>query len=417
MFSRILLIILLLASTHAQTAMNIRNWFTVRDFSQDEYNETLLLFTNEINNIKTWNQGVNEDLVNHINATHRSYALYGEALTLLSNTEWQLYANTPNSRKENAYVSFITQVLLSKIMRTSLGKQFCQIGQYNKDFFTAVTGINNNFADMLINKCKVKDDSQKIQMDKYIGMVEPRQFIFIVTGKTLDRNRENLTLKMDSWTNDKNTTYIFIPQKKYTPQELEKELLIRILHELVISIDSKESLGFLGVVNNNTLEKYQLQLPPEDQVKDDLDMSTNTACRISSVYRNSDVKYAFSVLRALRHESKVLGELQIDNTGITNFLQKSCEDKALHMAKLMTPFRIFLGLKAEYLKISIESKCADQASLSHEEIIKALAQGRLVSKDQSQTSINLCEFLSTPSVGLSIGGPIQGGPRPRGGGF
>lgn len=228
--------------------------------------------------------------------------------------------------------------------------------------------------------------------------------MFFIIGKTYVKDQLDLSKKYESWTTDKNISALFFETgEDLTIQELEAKILKKIIHELMIIFDEKESLGFLGILNEKIFDKYGYKLPSEENL-----------CWLKSHQANTTVKYTFSALRALSYEARALKELGVASEKQDLFLKQTCSVKAKKMSSVIEGNNPMGQLITTLGTNLIQKDCPLQSQSSPQEIIEKLSEIRLTSIDESH-SVSICEFLERPTMGIPISTSAQGGPRPKGG--
>lgn len=269
-----------------------------------------------------------------------------------------------------------------RIFSSPTGKKFC--GAVINDYQTFKNSffLNTSYAKKAFILCKGHFATKRI------FRLFPKKYFLALS--------ESNNFIADGWTTPRNETFLFIAKSEFTDDRLTRTLI----HELAISLDGKEQIGFLGILDSTNLN---IQL--DDQ-----------SCNSIPLIRDGQIKHTLSTLRAFDVERQISNELKIPlPTGFADWKKISCEDKMIFMSSYVEKFSI----KAEgFVNSSIDkAKCANTLSypdtMSMHEKIKTLSETIFTFSDGSKQ--NACDYLSS-GLPFFPGVSLRGGPGPRIGG-
>lgn len=280
-------------------------------------------------------------------------------------------------------MSFKLDELTSRILHTKTGRSFC--GAVVEDFkiFRSAFFINTHrLAQDAFQNCKgafARSQNHRLFPKRYFLVQIPHED-YQVTG----------------WTTHRNETFIFVSTAEFSDQRLFQTLT----HELAISLDKKETMGFGGMIDSAGLNL----------------VSDDNACNAVAASRESVMKHSLSALRAFDIERKVGEEAGfVFSPDFANWENVSCEDKIEFMAEYISGYEKTLAYDA-FLSLTMEQPfCSTDISpsMSLKARAQVLAQTTLTFKSGEQ--INACEFL-TRGIPFIPGVGFRGGPGPRIGG-
>lgn len=159
--------------------------------------------------------------------------------------------------------------LLLRILKTPSGKVFCgavarDFEEFQKSFFLGRSEARKAFSACEGHFAK-----------KQYHRIFKKKYFVVYVGQT--------DVAIDGWTTPRNETFLVV-----SGNDLQEDRLLRTLtHELAISLDRKEQIGFLG----------QLDFPGLGVV------GGTDVCEQLSVIRSGTIKHALSALRAFDLEN------------------------------------------------------------------------------------------------------------------
>lgn len=271
--------------------------------------------------------------------------------------------------------------LLLRIFQTPTGKVFCgavvrDFDEFHRSFF-----LGQRQAKKAFKACEGHFASRQNHR------IFRKQYFLIYTDQK--------DIAIDGWTTPRNETFVV------ASRDLKDDRLLQtLIHELTISLDRKEQIGFLG----------QLDFPGLGIV------SGPEACEQLSVIRTGTIKHALSALRAFDLEKRIARELQIElPSGFADWSGMSCVDKL----KFMVPYveRIQQSYRVEdQINVRLDRRGCDgqtPANTRLEDKIEYLGKVSFLFKDGTRR--NVCEYLSE-GWPFFPGASFRGGPGPRIGG-
>lgn len=287
-------------------------------------------------------------------------------------------------RSDDQLGSKIDELTLS-ILSTPSGKSFCGAVSENFESFKAAFFLGDTAARKGFQICR----GQFAQKQPY--RLFQKKYLVVFTDMS--------DLKIDGWTTPRNETFIFVVQNEFNTARLARTLI----HEMAISYDRKEQIGFSGIID---FPKLGIQ-------------ETEESCLSISILRNAKVKHALSAARAFDMEKRIARELGVAlPEGFAAWEGKSCLDKL----RFLEPHIISLSsaLSAEELVNTLMDKplciAAPIQIKNSQQGLQILSELTLTFADGTRR--NACEYLSDgwpyfPGVSFR-GGP---GPRIGGGGW
>lgn len=272
--------------------------------------------------------------------------------------------------------------LLLRIFQSSSGKIFC--GAVREDFEAFRKGffINDSTAKQAFQLCHGRFSNT------FTNKVFPKKYVVVFT--------EASDFKVDGWTTPHNETFIFVSRTDYDVDRITRTLI----HEMAVSYDRKEQIGFGGVVD---VPKLGIQ-------------SDEDSCASLSILRNAKIKHALSAARAFDIEKRISRELNISlPEGFAAWENLSCQDKMNFLEPYILPLQV--SLQAEDLINQLMDQPLCFGKLVHfqnfPQGIQILEQLKFTFSDGKQR--NACEYL-TEGWPFFPGVSFRGGPQPRIGG-
>jgi len=206
-------------------------------------------------------------------------------------------------------------------------------------------------------------------------------------------------VRIDGWTTPRNETFILVVRNEFNAARLTRTLI----HEMAISYDRKEQIGFGGIVD-----------VPKLGILEDED-----SCLSLSILRNAKVKHTLSAARAFDMERRIANELGLPlPDGFALWAGKSCLDKMGFLESYLTPLSGALTAEDLVNTLMDQPLCmAPRIPVSNfQQGIQLLNELTFTFADGTRR--NACEYLSEGwpyYAGISFrGGP---GPRIGGGGW
>lgn len=308
-----------------------------------------------------------------------------QVIPLLPSTHTIIEVN-PNT----TYADFIDQIVY-QILTSNKGSQFC--GAVDNDYknFQKAFFIGDGYA----QKAYRQTICSKHFTKKIISKLYAKKYILITTD---DEN-----FLADGWTTALNETYIFITN--HDLKNNSDRIKRTIIHELAISLDKKEQIGFLGKIDFPNLG---------------IEISPNS-CELLPLIRDVYIKHALSSLRAFDIEDQIMSEEK--NLIPLVHPKISCIKKLKSLAHyLLNNFNYTLSIENNInllLDSTLVSAKCDSAQYSHNlnltlnDKIKKLSQLQL--NFNNGTSEKACDYLSS-GFPFYPGASFRGGPSPRIGG-
>ena len=278
----------------------------------------------------------------------------------------------------------IDQTTLS-ILSTPSGKSFCGAVSKNFESFKAAFFLGDSAARKGFRIC------QGHFALKQPHRVFQKKYLVVFTNMS--------DSKIDGWTTPRNETFIFVVRGELNTNRLTRT----IAHEMAISYDRKEQIGFGGIVDSPKLGILE----------------NEASCLSLSILRNAKVKHALSAARAFDIEKRIARELGlILPEGFAAWENKSCLDKMSFLEPYLTPLSGALSAEALINSLMDQPLCIATPirNLSFHQGLQILSDLTFTFTDGTRR--NACEYLSEgwpyfPGVSFR-GGP---GPRIGGGGW
>lgn len=278
--------------------------------------------------------------------------------------------------------------IVLKILNTHTGQQICRSFSYNRDLIKSFLFSNNNSANKAYDICEMYS---LINSKNYFKPFSKKYFLVIYP----DHVRTQIT----GWTTPHNETYIFINQSEYASglNNIELKLIKILSHELAISLDRKDSIGFGGI-----LDIAKIGIEKTDHNFDFL-----------AIIRNAKVKHTLAAIRAFDFENAIVADLGYPvSKNYIQFSSLACTEKV----KFIYPYidQISNSTSSEQLvnmmmDLSGPSKYISSKA-SFDEKISRLNEIQIYFNDK--TKRNACEYM-TEGVPLDSGTSFRGGPGPR----
>lgn len=278
--------------------------------------------------------------------------------------------------------------IVLKILGTETGRQICRSFSDDRDLIKRFLFSNRNSADKAFDICEkyLLNNSKnyfKPFSKKYFLVIYPDQATTLITG----------------WTTPHNETFIFINQSEYLSglRNIELKLIKILSHEIAISLDRKDTIGFSGI-----LDFGQIGILQTDHNFDFL-----------AIIRNATFKHTLAAIRAFDFENAIVSNLGYAvSKNYIQFSSLACTKKV----KFIYPYinRISESTASEQLvnmmmDLSGPSKYFSE-NVSLDQKILRLNEIQIYFKDQ--TKRNACEYM-TEGVPLDSGTSFRGGPGPR----
>lgn len=273
-----------------------------------------------------------------------------------------------------------------KILFTPSGKNLCYALPSDTETFRKSLFINIKYADKGYDICRPF-------LNKHIKFkIFEKKYLLKFTDET--------RFPADGWTSPRNETFLFFNRREF--EKNDERLIKSLAHELAVSYDSKELIGFSGTVNVADLDLAE---------STDLDI-------IIPIIRSADFRNSLSSLRAFELEYRISTELGFDHYDFIKGLAKmSCTEKVLAIKPYSQELhRIFASENfANLFDIDFSNRKAWLTyQLSFEDKLKLLA--KLEFHFTNGTTVNACEYL-TSGWPFQPGISFHGGPGPRIGGW
>ncbi len=273
----------------------------------------------------------------------------------------------------------ITQIFMGKLHNT-----FCQVFQ-NKDSLEQSLGVSTTVAASLRRSCPQSTETKALSTK-----LDPKVYLLSFNGPR----------DLDSWTDARNRTYIFI-NGKLSQQKLKSILL----HEISIALDAKYDF---------TMKEYSKEILRRGYsfVGNQHDLEN---AFISSMWR--PVALAFSALRAFNVEAVNNGR------PLTTLSNGSCAlrfrqiYKTIQKIPYKTPeltIEAMLYNTPELLIARQSEAVAPQSSVEADRLISTLSSAALQMRDFNGRQVSFCEFMAAPALtSNALGSFLSNGPRPR----
>lgn len=272
--------------------------------------------------------------------------------------------------------------LVANIFSTPTGRSFCGAVEEDYNEFKRSFFLNDKSAREAFIFCKgffAKSQIHRLFQKKY----------FLIITDSID-------FAIDGWTSSRNETFLVLSNRENTTDRLTRTLA----HELAISLDKKEQIGFLGIIDF-----------PELGIKTDID-----SCTTVPILRNAEIKHTLSALRAFDIEKKISTELSISlPQGFADWDTLSCSKKIHFIAPYIQ--RLSSAIENEnLLNESIDQPhCPGKIVPAADIFQKMQALDNLKFTFTDGSVINVCEYMSKGWPYYS-GASFRGGPGPRIGG-
>ena len=331
------------------------------------------------------------------------YALFATVYFLLSLSSMSVFAQTvyfgqisyllPKGTRvepinEDSNISYKIDRIVLDILKTQTGGQICKAFSADTKILKNFAFTNKNSAEQVLDICsnQIKSENKIIYRPfpkKYYLIIYPTGYVPPITG----------------WTTPRNETFIFLSEQQYDLGfDKNRELFIKtISHELAISLDRKDTIGFAGII-----EFGMMDIEKTDHNNDFI-----------AIVRDAKIKHTLAAIRAFDFENKVASELKIKvSDQYLQFLNLNCVDKV----KFLYPYinRISESTASEQLVNLIMDASGPSkyrsSEISLEEKITRLDEIKIYFLNNKNQ--NACEYM-TQGVPFDAGVSFRGGPGPR----
>lgn len=274
---------------------------------------------------------------------------------------------------------------LLKIFNTASGKIFCGASINHFETFYNTFFINKFSAQKAFALCKGRF-AEKLTYKPF-----PKKYFVVFTP-----DEKYLA---DGWTTPRNETFLFFSITNYNRNRLAQSLI----HELAMSYDRKELIGFGGIVGF-------AELP----LKED----RNSCQLVQILTEDTTFKHTLSTIRAFEIEKRIAEEIGLKlPSGFANWGSLPCADRVRFIDPYVQSQSFQNSFLAESLFKTISSRpecpSARAEFKNSEERLKALTELTLNFTDGSTQ--NACEYM-TQGWPYNVGTSFHGGPGPRVGG-
>lgn len=272
--------------------------------------------------------------------------------------------------------------ILLKVLTTNTGKIFCGAYDENYEKFEGTLFIGSAASRKGFELCKghlSKASKNRVwKKHYYIGLTQRTDHL--ATG----------------WTTPRNETILFINPKVDRPERLTYSLV----HEIAVSLDRKENIGFGGEIN---FSRAGL-------------VNSMSSCLAAAINRKAEFKHLLTALRAFEIERHVGADLGMEIPLYLKSLSTlSCTDKIISLEPAVRPFLPAMQTEKIFNALFDTSSCSDlvNALSTVDSVARVLAGITLNFEDQTQR--NACEYF-TEGLPFLPGAGFRGGPGPRIGG-
>jgi len=302
---------------------------------------------------------------------------YLEQVRALSPSDAQIQEVLPNSRE-----SILIDHALLKIFSTPTGKSFCATSTENFNSFKNSFFINSERAQQAFSSCHghFSQTQIKFRFQKRYYMVSSERGSFPANG----------------WTTSANETYLFFQEG-----DLREDRLIRTLsHELAVSLDRKEQIGFAENIDFSSLGILE----------------TKDAKASLPFLRRTSIKHSFSALRAFEVEAQIAQELNLQlPPGLIALKNLTCEQKLNFITPYLRSFE--KALQDEQFVNMVFDEANNENHTDDTNIFKGAAHtlSQLQFTFMNGETKNVCDYMSQ-GIPFFAGVSMRGGPGPRIGG-
>lgn len=286
-------------------------------------------------------------------------------------------------RPGDKYSDVIDKAVLT-ILQTPSGKSFCAAVPEDADLLKQVFFSGSSFVKQAMTACQGRFAK------KWQYRIFPKAY-YLVFSQSDD-------IAITGWTTPVNETILFFKGNQLEPERLMRSLA----HELAISLDEKEKIGYSG----------RLDWTDNGIVKDDISCTAQTLLVVSSI------KHSFSSLRAFQVETQIAHEAGYAiPSGFNKWMQLSCSDRFLNIYSMVSQFaQVFSTDSFVTAMNSAPLDCQpglNPAKMTVGQIIDFLDSQTFEFKDGSFQ--NICAYMSQAFPFKAVGS-FSGGPGPRIGG-
>jgi hypothetical protein len=265
------------------------------------------------------------------------------------------------------------------ILKTPTGQSFCSAAGNNKEVMRRLFFITEASARKAMALCDGK-------MMPFRNLPLHKKY-FVITSKEPN-------MQATGWTSPSNETFLFINLN----EPLRNQIYSILAHEIAISMDQKEQIGYLGV----------LDFPDIGLIKDE------ASCQVLPSLREPLIKHTFSTLRAFEVEAAIMKELNLESD-IKNMAwgQIDCVQKFKFMHSYISKMNHAFDAESLISQLmQVPSTCENPSTerLSVDEKAKLISQTQLTFN--TGLSVNACEFMSR-GLPFFAGVSFHGGPGPR----
>lgn len=277
----------------------------------------------------------------------------------------------------------IDEVVL-KILRTPTGKNFCTAVAKDSTMMRNAFFAGTSQISKAMNACQGSFG----QTPSY--HIWPKSYFIALT--------KDQKLKASGWTTPRNETILFFHYDEFTADNL----LRAITHELAISFDAKEKIGYAGIL---------------DWTKVGIVRDQNS-CDSQYILTETPIKQTFSAIRAIQMEMQVASEAGYAiPQGYRKWAAKSCEERFLTLYPAVQEFS--QTFYAENLLSQLQATPIDCVP-SHDYRQQSLQEKVSVLKSsllhfQRAKTIDACIYMSQ-ALPYKAAASFNGGPGPRIGG-
>jgi hypothetical protein len=273
-----------------------------------------------------------------------------------------------------------------RILKTTTGRKFCEVVSENVQSVERTFFIRHEAAVQAMEVCRGSFTTKFARF-----AFRKRFFLADVDFQASGFGEYRM---VDGWTTPRNETIIFAKEDELT----DDRLLRTLAHEMAVSYDAKEQIGFGGI-----LDYPRLGL-----------IASESSCLAQQLVRLPHLKHSLSAIRAFTVEGAIARELSVSlPEGFANWTKLSCADRLRFMKPYSEAWQealayeslvSFLIDRPLYCPVMpVHGLDLELAAETLSQLTFAFADGRRV---------NACEYL-TEGLPLVPGISLHGGPGPR----